>query len=523
MLHSTQPCFHSCQESCFAFRPPTCHIVCGERCNKNCCAYWSQELSGSTSVSATQASAQRVPFAAVYDDLAQDCSAMHNATNRGTSPTRRPLATLFGQPSVPAALTAIVHELNLLDQTPVRPRKFDEGAASASSAQLGPRSTDRYVVPPGLYSPGPYCFSFVAELETPFPIGMSLLGPTGTLCLPRTMDASSSSSLELGWWLGRANDRVPVGPTAFYRAQNDACTMTYVRNSALGLQSATSHSVAKMSESMRRHTHERALLILHRWGGYFQHFMQDILWRLLNAHDVLNAQPDYTIVLEYSSIVQRILHDVLALPPTRVRWWGRGAAPCVSLRSRGRCELHNFRHLVISSAGPRRWQTSIIPTWGRGPELLRRWVSKDRCEGHGRGINHGHVLLLQRERGTQRWLANGKEVLVAMRRVVRPPSRVRMLQPKDYRQIDQLRVLFPAAIVFVAPHGGQVPNILFGCPDTHVIEISPTVSYESMLIAFGFHYWPLKVQGKHDAAIRSLAPKRVEDVLALALNTTKGA
>ena len=487
--------FHSCQQACFAFRPPRCKVACGSSGKRSCCSYWAAEI-GEAVVNGYAPAPDTPAFPA--DSVALRCRGPVNVRPGA----QLPLATLLGQLAAgPTNQVAVVLKFRTLPQAAVRAKQKGEVAGMAAPPADAP--------PQALLSPGPYCFSFVAELRSASPTtGFVLLGPVGTLCWLGT----PGTSAELGWWLGNGPDDVSLGASAFSSEANEACKEQEGTQAHGALTEARAPNLRRRGAATRRTHNGSALLLLTRYGGYVQHFMQDLLWRLLNALDVLLARPDMCVVLEHGPQVERILRDVLGIPAARIVWWS-GASACASMRSPGPCELHTFQRVAISSAGLSRWRISINPTWGLGPQLLHRWVLSGRCGGG----DSKAIVLLQRKHGTQRWLSNQEDVLAAMRRVSSPPGRVRVLLPQDYTKLSLVRSIFHETAIFVAPHGGQVVNILFGCPGAHVIEITPSYCYESMLVAFGFHYWPLRVRGKHKSPITTLQPERVAITLQRAL------
>ena len=491
--------FHSCQQACFAFRPPRCKVACGSSGKRSCCSYWAAEIGEAVVNGYTPA--PETPADSVA--LSLRCRGPVNVRPGA----QLPLATLLGQLAAgPTNQVAVVLKFRTLPQAAVRAKQKGEVAGMAAPPADAP--------PQALLSPGPYCFSFVAELRSASPTtGFVLLGPVGTLCWLGT----PGTSVELGWWLGNGPDDVSLAASAFSSEANEACIEQQRTQAHGALTEARTPNMWRRGAVTRRTHNGSALLLLMRYGGYVQHFMQDLLWRLLNALDVLLARPDMRVVLEHSPQVERILRDVLGISAARIAWWS-GASACASVRSPGPCELHTFQRVAISSVGPSRWRISINPTWGLGPQLLHRWVLSGRCGGG----DSKAIVLLQRKHGAQRWLSNQEDVLAAMRRVSSPLGRVRVLLPQDYTKLSLVRSIFHETAVFVAPHGGQVVNILFGCPGAHVIEITPSYSYESMLVAFGFHYWPLRVRGEHNRPITTLQPERVAITLQRALGEAGG-
>ena len=75
VLPPGRTCYHSCQDTCWSYRPPACSVNCGAACKQSCCSWWgrrkqtsSRSLQRKRTVLALNSSQARVPRA---------CSSIH--------------------------------------------------------------------------------------------------------------------------------------------------------------------------------------------------------------------------------------------------------------------------------------------------------------------------------------------------------------------------------------------------------------------------------------------------------------
>ena len=46
-------CYHSCQDTCWSYRPPACSVKCGASCKQSCCSWWGRQLQNNLTTNLT--------------------------------------------------------------------------------------------------------------------------------------------------------------------------------------------------------------------------------------------------------------------------------------------------------------------------------------------------------------------------------------------------------------------------------------------------------------------------------------
>eukprot|EP00656_Telonema_subtile_P056409 TRINITY_DN9002_c0_g1_i2.p1 TRINITY_DN9002_c0_g1~~TRINITY_DN9002_c0_g1_i2.p1 ORF type:complete len:474 (+),score=82.89 TRINITY_DN9002_c0_g1_i2:606-2027(+) len=269
----------------------------------------------------------------------------------------------------------------------------------------------------------------------------------------------------------------------------------------------------------------KAVVLLERWGLFWQHFMQDLSFKLAAVKDLLMRDTKVRLVLE-SGLTVNVLwvirwilgmsFDLGRIVQADTHCLTMGLPYCSG-------DILEFDEVFFTEMHPVGWLMGQPPV-AMGRELQRAILPTALPVRNA-------WLLLMRAQNSSRSIDNGADTAALLRAHAPAGTEVVVNSPEELSLLD-LSTLIRRCSLILTPHGGQGFNVGFAQPGTVLIELVPAVLTEdgpylihAYAASFGLEYWILPVEGfTHRSSNPMITPlRKLQAILKVCLLYTSDA